>query len=445
MRKRKISAIYSAPWVLPITNPAIRDGAVAVKDGRIEAVGPAAEIRAAFSGREEIRCEGVLMPALINAHIHLELSHLLDVKRPVASQTMCDWITDLIRARGECRLSREEIDQYRQRILLDQRRSGVVLLADIGNEQHPTNSDLSDFPFVLHFQEFVAPTRIATEAAAAIITGLPDSVVATAHAPYSTSPELICVLKKRARRLGNVFSLHVAESKEEIDFVQSTTGSFRAFLERIGAWDGTFLREFSNLEGTVMYLQQLGVLDPNTLCVHCVHITENEVRLLGEKGAHVCLCPGSNRFLRVGKAPLEHMLRYGLLPAIGTDSIASNETLDIWREMQILREDHPGVEPAKILEMATLGGAAALHCEGDFGSLSPGQRAIFLEVDSNGFAQVDSEQKLLDILTKEGQPQVVNWIPFQNHCDSDNQSGYGIETAGIARFLTAENERKVKV
>jgi aminodeoxyfutalosine deaminase len=404
------SALYSAPWVLPITSPAIRNGAVAVKDGRIEAVGPVAEIRTEFGGRELIKCQGVLMPALVNAHIHLELSHLTAIRRPAAGQKMCDWIEDLIRARGNCKLTTEERERYRQQALQDQHRSGVILLADIGNEPYPSIPDLPDFPLVLHFREFLAPTILATEAAKTALEGLPDSVAATPHAPYSTSPELIRVLKKRARRLGQVISLHVAESASEIEFLRSTTGSFRDFLERRGAWDATFLPGGNDLDGTVMYLQQLGVLDSKTLCVHCVHITENEMYLLVEKDAHVCLCPGSNRFLRVGKAPVESMLRHGLLPGLGTDSIASNKTLDLWREMRIIREEYPEVDPGEILGMATLGGAAALQCEDDFGSLSPRRRAIFLELYSEEFDQIASGKELLDILTRKGRPQSVSWI-----------------------------------
>jgi aminodeoxyfutalosine deaminase len=426
---RSTSAIYSAPWVLPMANPPVREGAIAVKDGCIEAVGPASEIRTAFPGRREVTCQGVLMPALINAHIHLELSHLPDIKRPAAGWTMCDWIEDLIQARGECKLIRQEIELCRQRVLLDQYRSGVVLLADIGNEPYSLGFSPAGFPLVLHFQEFLAPTGSATEVAMTSIAALPDSVAATAHAVYSTSPELIRQLKNRARRLDRVFPIHVSESKEEIQFIQSATGSFRDFLVQRGAWDGTFSEGRNDLEGSVMYLQQLGVLDTQTLCVHCVHVTENEVQLLVENDAHVCLCPGSNRFLRVGMAPVEHMLRYGLLPAIGTDSIASNETLDIWREMQILREDHPHVNPTRILEMATLGGAAALHYDRDFGSLAPGRRAIFLEVDAEGFAQIDSEYALFDILTKEGRPRVVSWI----------------DASDIPRSLSTENDWQAKM
>jgi aminodeoxyfutalosine deaminase len=407
-------AIYTAPWVLPMADPAIRNGAVAVREGRIEAVGPAAAIRAKFHGWDEVGCRGVLLPALINAHIHLELSHLSDIKRPEGAHKLCDWIENLIQARGDNRLSSEEKERHRQHILIDQRRSGVVLLADIGNDPAPASTQPVDLPEILSFQEFLAPTGKAAASITAIIAGLPDSIAATAHAPYSSSPEIIRMLKRRAVRLGKVFSLHVAESLDEIEFLRSATGVFRIFLERRGVFDATIFSGNPDLKGAVEYLEQLGVLDSGTLCVHCVHVSDNEMQLLADKGGHVCLCPGSNRFLRVGKAPLEPMLRHGLLPAIGTDSVASNETLDIWREMQILREDHSEVEPRKILEMATLGGAMALQCADDFGSLAPHRRALFLEVNVKGLSQLDTEQNLFDILTAKGRPRGISWIGCRN-------------------------------
>jgi aminodeoxyfutalosine deaminase len=407
-------AIYTAPWILPMTDPAIRNGAIAVRNGRIEAVGPVATIREAFNGWGEVECRGVLLPALINAHIHLELSHLSDISHPGARQKLCDWIENLIQARGDCGLTIKEKEQCRQHILIDQRRSGVALLADIGNDPHPANLKSVDLPVVLSFQEFLAPTGKVTENVTAIIAELPDSIAATAHAPYSSSPEIICLLKKRATRLGMIFSLHVAESQDEIEFLRLTTGAFRGFLERRGAWDPTIFPGNPSLKGAVEYLEQLGVLDSETLCVHCVHVSDSEVQLLADKGAHVCLCPGSNRFLGVGKAPLEQMLKCGVLPAIGTDSSASNETLDIWREMQIIHEDHPDVEPRKILEMATLGGAMALQRSDDFGSLSPHRKALFLEVNVQGINRLDTECELFDILATKGRPQGISWIGWPN-------------------------------
>jgi cytosine/adenosine deaminase-related metal-dependent hydrolase len=130
----------------------------------------------------------------------------------------------------------------------------------------------------------------------------------------------------------------------------------------------------------VQYLHQLGILDEKTLCVHCIHVSDNEIELLAQTGSWVCLCPGSNRYLGVGKAPVAKYLQSGILPALGTDSLASNPEISIWREMQLLAEDHCAVEHAVILAMATVAGAAALNLDVETGTLEPGKRADFLAV-----------------------------------------------------------------
>ena len=160
----------------------------------------------------------------------------------------------------------------------------------------------------------------------------------------------------------------------------------------------------------VGYLENLGILDDNTLCVHCVHLGDREIQLLAGTGTHVCLCPGSNRFLGVGTAPLEKILAAGILPALGTDSIASNPVLDLWQEMSILAEEHQSVDSATILAMATLGGAKALHRETDFGALAPGCRARFLHVEGREYEKAEGADQLLQRLTSCGRPESISWV-----------------------------------
>ena len=323
---------------------------------------------------------------------------------------MCQWIEALLRARVGCEVSADQQVRLRNKAIEDQFRSGVVLLVDIGNDRYMPESELGDYPLINHFQEFLAPTKTAADAAVRAVNELPDDVAVSAHACYSTLPELIRILQGRAKRQRHVFPIHVAESAEEIQFIQTLSGPFQDFLKRRGMWDSGFIGATHKNQGVVGYLYDLGILDSRTLCIHCVHIEEKEARLLAETGSHICLCPGSNRFLRVGKAPLEIMLQCGLLPAIGTDSITSNDRLDMWTEMRLLREDHPTVDPLTILKMATLGGAAALHCQDDFGSLSSGHRALILRADSEMISLAVSESEIYDILTREGRPTNIDWI-----------------------------------
>jgi cytosine/adenosine deaminase-related metal-dependent hydrolase len=134
----------------------------------------------------------------------------------------------------------------------------------------------------------------------------------------------------------------------------------------------------------VDYLRALGILDHQTLCVHAIHISDEEIRILAGESVKICLCPGSNRYLNTGKAPVRAYLDHGILPALGTDSLASNPELSLWREMRILAEDFPTVEPSEIFKMATLGGAETLGLGHRLGTLEPGKDADLLVVPISG-------------------------------------------------------------
>ena len=403
-------SLYLAPWIVPISSSVIQDGAVAVSNGRILAVGSSSSIRAQFAGARVESCPGVLLPGLVNAHIHLELSAYHHVPRPAPDETFCDWIRSLLQLRQEGGIEPEDMARAARNMLQRQHDAGVLLLLDIGNilpSSPATNPPAVHLSFLL---ELLGPTSKAEEQVLARITSLPDSVAATPHALYSTTPGIMTALKQRADHLQHIFSLHVAESADEIELLRSGQGCFRRFLEERGAWENIFPCPGMDGRGAVEYLEHLGLLDPNLLCVHCVHVSEKEVQMLAAHGSKVCLCPGSNRFLGVGVAPLEMMLAHQLLPALGTDSIASNENLDLWREMQILREDHPGVAPAAVMAMATQGGAKAMGCEEEFGTLAPGRKSNLLNVDSPALQGVDNGEQLLDTLTGGGRPDKIRWI-----------------------------------
>ena len=403
-------SLYLAPWVVPISSPVINDGAVAIANGSILAVGSSATMRMQFADACIERCHGVLLPGLVNAHIHLELSAYPHIPPPALDESFCDWIRSLLRVRQDGEITPEAIAGAAQQMLQQQHDSGALLLLDIGNippSSLATNPSSARVTFLL---ELLGPTAKAEEQVLARIASLPDSVAATPHALYSTTPGIISALKQRADRLQHILSLHVAESADEIELLRRGQGCFRSFLEERGAWENTFPTPGIDSHGAVEYLERLGLLDAGLLCVHCVQVSEKEVQMLAVRGCKVCLCPGSNRFLGVGVAPLEQMLHHHLLPALGTDSIASNETLDLWREMQILREDHPEVSPVEIMAMATLGGAAALDREHDFGTLAPGRKAIFLNVDSQLLHGVQNEEQLLDALTGGGCPSTIRWV-----------------------------------
>jgi len=411
MMMTRAMKIVSSPWVLPISRPVVVDGSVVVADGRIVDIGQRREILAKYPGTEERCYPGLLLPGLINAHIHLELSHLRDIPAPLPHHTFTDWIAGLLAKRSTDHTSREERLDAVSALLRDQHASGVVLVADTGNECFAElDKSAEDWPEILRMLEYLGPDRQGDEAARRAIEDLEGSVAVTGHAPYSTRPELLQYIKERCWRLQQIFSIHTAEHSAELQFLHSRTGIFRDFLEKRNRWDGSFGHTKEGCSGTIDYYNRLGLLDDWTLMVHCVHVSAAELQLAARRGAHICLCPGSNRFLKVGTAPVTLMVKAGILPALGTDSYASNPAIDLWREMQLLAGDHPDLPPERILAMATLGGAQALHVEQDFGSIEPGRKGRFLHISSPTLLQCRTATALMQALVTGGRPAEISWV-----------------------------------
>jgi cytosine/adenosine deaminase-related metal-dependent hydrolase len=292
-------------------------------------------------------------------------------------------------------------------VLAAQERDGVVAVADITNTG--LTRELADdfFGELLCFKEYLGLRAAGVEPALQALDG-EGKHCCTAHAPYSTHADLLLALKKRAAGLDHVFPLHVAEPPCETEMICRGRGELPDFLRRRGFWDGSFQPTGIDKTGSVLYLHQLGILDHRTLCVHCIHVSNEEIELLHQNGCGICLCPGSNRYLGVGTPPVGRYLEQGLRPALGTDSLASNPELSMWREMRLLAEDHPEVDHGDILAMATRNGAGALGLEDDYGTLEPGKKASFLAVPLENTLRDEAE--ILDYLVTTGAAICPQWI-----------------------------------
>ncbi|MBU1163820.1 MAG: amidohydrolase family protein, partial [Proteobacteria bacterium] len=187
------------------------------------------------------------------------------------------------------------------------------------------------------------------------------------------------------------FSIHLAESEDEIEFLQTGKGKWAEFLsERRIDFSGWNLP----VESPVKYLEDLGVLDENTMAVHLIHAEEKDFEILLRHNVSVCLCLRSNFNLHNMMPDLAGMFKAGIKPCLGTDSLASADSLSIFDEMAFVSKSFPSIPPAEILAMATVNGARALGFEDMFGSLTPGKRAAFV------YAPVDvsSKSELLQAL-----------------------------------------------
>jgi cytosine/adenosine deaminase-related metal-dependent hydrolase len=362
----------AASWVVPIDRPPLRNGRVAVADGRIVWVGGAGDPDAPAGPVRDLGA-GVLLPGLVNAHCHLELSHLAG-ELPTGSGFV-PWVEAVVALRG--RLAPEVVDARTAEAVAFLEERGTAAVGDVSNTlAHVDRLAASSLRAVV-FHELLAwdPARAeatlggAEERLDAARGRMPPRVELrlAAHAPHSVSPALLAALGARGERE----AIHLAESEEEVRFLARGDGPWAEFLEGRGLGHVAFEPPGAS---PVRYLDGLGFLRPGLVAAHAVHVDDGDRRLLAERGVAVVVCPRSNRNLGVGVADVPALLEAGITVGLGTDSLASVETLDVLDDAALLSRQFPELDPGAIVRMATAGGAAALGLAG-LGTLAPGREA----------------------------------------------------------------------
>lgn len=401
-----------ARWVLPIAGPPLDDGWVAVADGRVAAVGRERRRQSRTETADVDLGQAVLLPGLVNAHTHLELSYLAGAVPPAAHFT--DWIRELMALR------RTQPEPWAEAILVPMRediaqlrRDGTALVGDVSNTlvSVPALGEAGQAATVFYEQiRFRAGEADAAFAAAheqlAALTIPPDVRVSLApHAPYSVSPKLFQLIRRRLDR--DPFartSVHVAESPEEIALLEHGGGPWRQLLEDVRAWDPEWVPPGC---GPVEYLDRMRVLDERVLAVHCVQATPAELDRLAARSTTIVTCPRSNRHVGVGDPPVESFYRSGAAVAIGTDSRVSAPDLSIWEELAAMRRLAPDVPAERLLESATRVGAECLGFASDFGTIEPGRRAALVAVRVPPGIETAAEAQ--EYLVSGIDPEAIRW------------------------------------
>ena len=373
--------LHRARLVVPISQPAIEDGAVVVAGGTILDVGPFQLLRRQWLGAPaRDHHETALLPALVNTHAHLDLSGLAGQVQPKGS--MAEWIRGLLAVREQ--LDEDHLQQARALTLDSLPSFGTGIVGDIISSGVFPGGLLNDMVitqtfvevFGLHNQSLEVAIEQLPPAARSLLADGEESVSLAAHAPYTTSAPLLKQIKEWGTAGGKVISVHAAESEEEIHFLHSGVGPLRDLLEERGHAPDQWKPPGC---GAVTYLNRLGFLDPLTLCVHVVQVSREEVDLLQSSGAGVCLCPRSNLFIGHGLPPVQDFLHAQICCSLGTDSLASNTDLNLFEEMTVLMEQC-SISPDVVLAMATLNGARNLGLASDYGSLEKGKRWLAIRV-----------------------------------------------------------------
>jgi aminodeoxyfutalosine deaminase len=416
---------YRAAWVLPISQPPIRNGWVDVEEGRVTGVGgpggPAGNgglVGSAGGGDRSGPGDGdrdlgpvALLPGLVNAHTHLELSYLRD--RVPSGGEFVTWIRAVM---AERRLrpdpSSAEILEAVDRGIDEAVASGTALAGDISNTlvtfDRLARSPLAAVVFneVIRFADGGAE-QVVDAAIQRIRALTPTPLVRAAlaaHAPYSVGPAVFRAIRRAADRDGlSPCSVHLAESRAEVEFIKAGSGPWQTLLEEVGAWDPTWMAsEVSPVE----YLDRHGFLDGQTIAVHGVQMSSADLARLASRGTTLVACPRSNAHTGAGVPPIEAFYASGVRVAVGTDSLASTADLNMFSELAAMRALAPAVAASALLASATSEGARALGFREDFGAIEPGTRARLLAVALPAGTR-DVEEYLVSGI----QPEAVRWIP----------------------------------
>jgi cytosine/adenosine deaminase-related metal-dependent hydrolase len=360
--------LLAAGWVLPVGAPPIRNGRVAVEGGRVAWVGPS-EDSSAPDGAVHFLGPGVLMPGLVNAHCHLELSYLRG--RLPRGAGFVPWIESVVLARGSA--SGEQVAAATAAGVAELKQCGTVAVADVSNTLGSVAALRAARLRAVVLHELLAWDPAAAEPA--FIAGrarMPEAadqvdVRLAAHAPHSVSRKLFGMLVAE----GGPAALHLAESPDEVSFLHDGNGAWGAFLERRGLGHVRFTPP---RQSPVAYADAMGALHPHLIAAHCVQTDPSDLETLARRRVHVAVCPRSNVNLGVGLPPLPQMLEAGVRVCVGTDSLASVDTLNVLDDVAALHEAFPAVPPRTLVEIATRNGAAALGLS-EVGAIAPGLAA----------------------------------------------------------------------
>ena len=353
----------------------IEDGAVAIDDGVIVAVGPAAEIESAYPAREVLAGDGrIVMPGLVNGHSHAAMTLLRGVADDLA---LMDWLNNYIFPAEVQFVDAEFVRIGTELACWEMIRGGTTTFVDM--YYYPDT--IAEVVDRCGMRALISATVIDQRSPDA--EGADDSIARGSafverwldrnsritpifgpHANYTLNAEQLAATRAAAIEYGVPISIHLSESPFEVQYSKDTYGTT-----------------------SIELLESIGFFDGPTIAAHVVWPTDAEIPVLAEREVGVIHNPTSNMKIASGISPVAKMLDAGVRVGLGTDGAASNNDLDLWEEMRLAaflqkvdRMD-PEVLPAiTVLSMATDGGARAVGLGDVTGSLEPGKRADLIQV-----------------------------------------------------------------
>jgi cytosine/adenosine deaminase-related metal-dependent hydrolase len=374
--------ILRARCILPLGDSPIENGALVIKNGRIDWVGRWRECDAMEDHDVRDLGEVVLMPGLINAHVHLDYTNMAgQIPKP---RSFPDWVKTILSFKAHWSCS-EYAESWLKgaRMLLE---SGTTTVADTESAPELLPQVWEATPLrVLSFLEMtgVKSQRTAREILSetlATMDALPrvdrKEAALSPHSLYSTQPELIRRSAEVANERDLLLSMHLAESESEFQMFSDARGPFHDWLK------GQRKMDDCGRASPIQLADEYGILSPRLLAIHVNYLAPGDAELLARSGASVVHCPRSHEYFEHDPFPYAELKKAGVNICLGTDSLATARKIDgkppelnLWNEMRAFARTHPGIAPKEILSMTTRHAAEALNKADQLGKLSPGTAA----------------------------------------------------------------------
>ncbi|WP_176231001.1 amidohydrolase family protein [Candidatus Hakubella thermalkaliphila] len=385
--------LISARYVVPITSPPLKNASVAVEGRDIVAFGPTVKLKRSFPHHEVLDLgDLILMPGLLNLHTHLDYTVFKDLIEGLA---FTPWIMKLVRL--GLRLKREDWEASALLGALRAIQSGTTTVVDSSRSDSSLKAiSHCGLRGIVCGEVFGLNGRRSSQTVQEALARLlgwrsranPDliQVGISPHAPYTVSGQLYQEVSRRADEYDFPVALHLTESADEYQLIRHGGGRLARGLMALAGW--SCLSWQPSGVSPVKYLEQWGILGKRVLAAHCIYVDDSDLEILHKYDVAIAHCPRSNAQLGNGIAPLTEFHQRGLRVGLGTDSLASNYSLDMFDEMRAglllqrgMTRQVEGLSAETFLRMATIEGARAISMEDKIGSIARGKRADLIGVD----------------------------------------------------------------
>lgn len=379
--------LHTAEILLPISRPPLRGGGVVVDEsGIVLEVGQIGSLTGSFDERHQHQ---IVMPGVLNCHTHLTDAQ---IEEPVpGGEGLTAWVLRLLALRYDngstSRVAESSALQGAVENVLDEmQEGGTVAVGEVSNNLR-TLTPISRANMQCRFvQELIGFNKDRASQVNELAEEEPDSIRSSdhihfslgAHAPYSVSPQLMQNIVRCNRQFGRFTYQHLAEDPAERELYECASGSWREYLEEIGAWEPSWRAQGMS---PIEYYDHQDFLDEHFVAVHLADATENELGLLAKRRVMAILSPTSNVHINRRLPPFDKIVRSGIAFALGTDGRGSNPSVDVFDEAALLLEHWPDIAPGVLLRALTSSGAAILQLA-DLGTIEVGKKPGLIAVES---------------------------------------------------------------